>query len=103
MVKEGDLIQFLLKLDPSSLAETMVLPELTITQHPDGLRLTHQLQGGQVEVEHHKKAGDATITIRLDNVFGQSKTLYISQGSVQVDDRVYEYKKTVARLSPVRG
>jgi hypothetical protein len=97
---ELDLLSFLLTLDEANLTRTHVLPELTITRHPGGFRLTHQIEAGQVEVEQSSKGKqqETVMTIRLDNVFGEGRTLQISENWVQIDDRVYEFKKTVKSM-----
>jgi hypothetical protein len=105
MASEIDLISiFLNSIYDPYVKYTQVLPEITITPHPQGLRMSHELTSGQIELERapvrqHAKGKQAPasepegiVTIRLDNVFGRSKTIKLGPGWVQVDGELFEYK-----------
>jgi hypothetical protein len=92
---EVNFVTMLLDLVSNPVDRTAVLPALTITPHPGGVRVSHSLEGARAEVERVGKGEKASdvLTLRLENVFGKGMTVVIGHDWVQVDDRLFEYKK----------
>jgi hypothetical protein len=97
-----NLIKMMLDLISQPLEKTTVLPSLTFTPHPGSVRVSHALEGARAEIERVGKEGQKTdvLTLRLENVFGQGRTIVIGSDWVQVDDRMFEFKKGMAPRVP---
>jgi hypothetical protein len=92
---EMNFIKMLLDMISQPVQRTEVLPSITITPHPGGIRVSHALEGARAEIERVGKEGQKSdlLTIRMENVFGQPRTIVIGSDWVQVDDRMFEFKK----------
>lgn len=97
-MQEMNLIKMLLDMISNPPEKTTVLPSLTFTPHPSSMRVSHALEGARAEIERVGKEGHKAdvLTLRLENVFGRSRTIVIGSDWVQVDDRMFEFKKDMA-------